>query len=88
MPIERAARALCKLERQPEKVGRKPTWPNYVPQVRAVLEAVTEPDTVMAKAGGKILDYPMGSRAASAMASQVWEAMANAALKESVGGVS
>jgi hypothetical protein len=50
--------------------------------VRAVLHAIKEPDSAMAKAGGKILDYPMGSRAANARASQVWEAMVNAALTE------
>ena len=83
-PVERAARALCKLDGQRENVGSQLLWLSYVPQVYAVLGAVVEADALMADAGGKILDFPIGSRAASAMASHVWEAMVDAAFKESV----
>lgn len=44
-PLERAARALCSLDGHPENatMDGKPLWQNYLPEVRAVLEAISEP---------------------------------------------
>lgn len=52
-PIERAARALCSLEGNPEniKFEGKPMWQSYLPQVRAVLTSVREPSEGMKSAG-------------------------------------
>lgn len=50
--LERAARALCRHEGHPENIqfeGR-PMWESYLPQARAVLEAITEPDMAMVSA--------------------------------------
>lgn len=46
---ERIARALCRLDGHPENIqfeGR-PMWQSYLPQVRAVLDAISEPDPAM-----------------------------------------
>ena len=50
-PIERAARALCKCDGQSDDGKRKgePLWQSYVPQVRAVLDAIHEPSLRMAE---------------------------------------
>ena len=48
-PIERAARALCKLEGNPEntKFEGKPMWQSYLQQALAVIEAIREPSAPM-----------------------------------------
>lgn len=48
-PIERAARALCILDGHPENIAfeGRPMWESYLPQVRAVLEAVRDPASAM-----------------------------------------
>ena len=58
-PIERAARALCKLDGHSEDGARddRPLWQSYVPQVRAVLEALHEPSARMAEAGATLIRY-------------------------------
>ncbi|WP_380805181.1 hypothetical protein [Sphingobium tyrosinilyticum] len=58
-PIERAARALCKLEGHPDDGEREcqSSWPSYLPQVRAVLEAIHEPSLRMMEAGATIIRY-------------------------------
>jgi hypothetical protein len=45
-PIERAARALCELDGSPPgaTMNGKPLWQDYVPEVRAVIAAIREPD--------------------------------------------
>lgn len=45
-PRERAARALCRLDGNPENTAfeGKPMWQSYLPQVDAVLEAVLKPE--------------------------------------------
>lgn len=49
--LERAARALCRLDGHPEdvKMAGKPMWQDYLPEARAVLEAIREPDDKMFK---------------------------------------
>lgn len=47
-PLERAARALCELDGNPPGAtfeGR-PMWESYLPQVRAVVEALNEADSL------------------------------------------
>ncbi|WP_031304864.1 hypothetical protein [Sphingobium quisquiliarum] len=58
-PIERAARALCKLDGHSEDGVRdgEPLWESYVSQVRAVLEALHEPSSRMAEAGAELIKY-------------------------------
>ncbi|PJG45178.1 hypothetical protein CAF53_25390 (plasmid) [Sphingobium sp. LB126] len=57
--MERAARALCKLDGLPEDGERdgKPLWRSYLPQVRAVLGAVHEPSLRMTEAGAAVIRY-------------------------------
>lgn len=56
-PIERAARALCKLEGNPENIRfeGKPMWQSYVPQALAVVEALHEPSQAMREGGAEII---------------------------------
>ena len=58
-PIERAARALCKLDGHPEDEARegRPLWQSYVPKVRAVLDAIHEPSLRMTEAGATVIRY-------------------------------
>lgn len=48
-PLERAARALCKLDGHPEDatMDGKPLWMDYLPETRAVLSAVRDPTSAM-----------------------------------------
>lgn len=45
-PIERAARALCEMAGNPPgaTMDGKPLWMDYLPEVRAVISAIREPD--------------------------------------------
>ena len=47
--LERAARALCSKAGNPEntKFEGRPMWESYIPEARAVLEAIAEPDMEM-----------------------------------------
>jgi hypothetical protein len=67
-PVERAARALCRLDGHLENIrlGGEPMWVSYKAQVHAVLSAVREPDEAMLAAG----NAKMGGKAAD-----VWAAM-------------
>lgn len=58
-PIERAARALSKLDGHPDDGEHegKPLWRSYLPQVRTVLEAIHEPSLRMMEAGATIIRY-------------------------------
>lgn len=51
-PLERAARALCELAGNPPgaTMGGKPLWMDYLPEVRAVVEAIREPSEDMKSA--------------------------------------
>lgn len=52
-PLERAARALCELANNPPgaTMDGKPLWMDYLPEVRAVVEAIGEPSERMAATG-------------------------------------
>lgn len=52
-PLERAARALCELDNNPPgaTMAGKPLWMDYLPEVRAVVEAIREPSMAMRVAG-------------------------------------
>ena len=58
-PIERAARALCKLDGHAEDDVRegKSLWCSYLPQAQAVLEAIHEPSLRMTEAGAAVIRY-------------------------------
>lgn len=58
-PIERAARALSKLDGHSEdgEADGMPRWQSYLPQVHAVLEAIHEPSPRMMEAGAAIIRY-------------------------------
>lgn len=47
--LERAARALRKLDEHPEdaKMDGKPLWQDYLPEVRTVLAAIRDPSAAM-----------------------------------------
>lgn len=48
-PLERAARALCELAGNPPgaTMNGKPLWMDYLPEARAVIEAIREPSNRM-----------------------------------------
>lgn len=48
-PLERAARALCAIDANSETatMADKPLWQDYLPAVRAVLQALREPSDRM-----------------------------------------
>ncbi|EQA97230.1 hypothetical protein [Sphingobium sp. HDIP04] len=76
-PIERAARALCKLDGYAEDGERegKPLWRSYLPQVQAVLDAIEEPSPRMTEAGATVIQYvgPEESQSAyQSEAANVW----------------
>ena len=52
-PLERAARALCEMAGNPPgaTMDGKPLWQDYLPEVRAVLAAVRQPNDAMIDAG-------------------------------------
>lgn len=54
-PLERAARALCELDKNPPgaTMDGKPLWMDYLPEVRAVLQAIREPSESMERAAGR-----------------------------------
>lgn len=58
-PLERAARALCTLDGNPEnaKMDGKPLWQDYLPEARAVIEAIREPSEAMQVAGVNAPNY-------------------------------
>ncbi|EJL28684.1 hypothetical protein [Novosphingobium sp. AP12] len=79
--LERAARALCELDGQATdaKVGPKSMWQDYLPEVRAVFEAIRHPSLDLVATGGQIEDLggtPIGALRAEA----VWVSMIERAL--------
>lgn len=52
--MERAARSLCELAANPPgaTMEGKPLWMSYLPEVRAVIEAIREPGGAAIQAGG------------------------------------
>jgi hypothetical protein len=86
-PIERAARALCAFEGNPEDAGHggNPMWQGYVPRVAAVIAALHEPSEPMKEAGGEIFHgyNPEHSEFAhQSDAANVWRMMIDAMRKE------
>ncbi|MBL0770076.1 hypothetical protein JI743_14795 [Sphingopyxis sp. DHUNG17] len=51
--LERVARALCELDANPPdaRMDGKPLWQDYLPEARAAIIALREPDTAMIDAG-------------------------------------
>ena len=87
MMIERAARALCRLDGRPEdeELADKPRWQSYLPQVRAVLDAIHEPSPQMAEAGAEVIRYANPEEAAPGFqgdAANVWRFMIDAMGKD------
>lgn len=81
--MERAARALCRLDGYQEDEERKgrPLWQSYAPQVRAVLEAIHEPSPSMMEAGAEVIRYVGPEESQSGYqsdAANVWRFMIDA----------
>ncbi|MBH1998194.1 MAG: hypothetical protein I8H96_03560 [Sphingomonadaceae bacterium] len=75
-PIERAARALCSLQGDPDD-----NWRTYVPHVEVVMNALHEPSEHMKEAGGEIFHSynPEHSEIAhQSDAANVWRLMVTA----------
>lgn len=75
-PLEKAARALCRVDGHPEdaRMEGKPLWQDYLPEARAVLEAIREPSVDMVYDGG--INHPPADTIS------IWQAMIDAALAE------
>ncbi|HKY82611.1 MAG TPA: hypothetical protein VJM09_14185 [Sphingobium sp.] len=82
--IERAARALCKAEGNPENTTfeGKPMWRSYLPQVRLVLAAIQQADSAMIDAGNQGMRDAWAKRgleapatAGDAAVDEAWQAM-------------
>jgi hypothetical protein len=89
-PLERAARALCELDNNPPgaTMDGKPLWMDYLPEVRAVLQAIREPSKAMTDAGGE-KEYAgeadgedVNVSAGDYAAGVIYRAMIDAALEE------
>lgn len=85
--IERAARALCRLDGHGEDDARegRPLWQNYVPHVRTVLEEIHEPSPSMMEAGAEVIKYVSPDEAAAGYqgdAANVWRFMIDAMRKD------
>jgi len=83
--LERAARALCRHEGQPEDrlVEGAPLWQSYVDKAREVLKAIRDPDEVMAEAGSEIIRAAVDGQNADARqrdAATLWRYMIDVAL--------
>jgi hypothetical protein len=83
--LERAARALCELDGHASdaKLGEKSMWHDYLPEVRAVFEAIRHPSLDLVATGGQIQDVgekPIGALRAEA----VWISMIDRALTKLV----
>jgi len=50
--LERVARALCELDGNPPQatMGGRPLWQDYLPEARAAIMALRDPDSAMMKA--------------------------------------
>ncbi|WP_176590716.1 hypothetical protein [Sphingobium sp. EM0848] len=81
-PLERAARALCSLEGNPENAtfeGR-PMWQSYLPQACAVLLAVRDPGAEVSAAGGEQISTE-GFKIGAQIAGWTWDRMIGAILE-------
>ncbi len=82
-PIEKAARALCRLhgEDEDQLSGGTPRWAAFLPHALAVVDALHEPDDMMKEAGSEIIRH-VGSEEADtgyrSDAANVWRFMMDA----------
>lgn len=78
-PLERAARALCRVDGHPENamMEGRPLWQDYLPEARAVVDAIREPSEGMMRAGWTS-DLPYTP---SVKVGVVWQAMIDALLE-------
>ena len=88
-PIERAARALCKLEGHPENINfeSKPMWQSYLRQAMAVADALQEPSRMMVEAGAEILRTLSADQTKTASeddAANVWRLMIDVLREEAL----
>lgn len=88
--IENAARNLCRLQGESEEdvSTGTPRWAAYLPQVRAVLEALHEPSQAMKLAGSEIIRHVGAEESAishQSDAANVWRFMVDV-LKQEVRG--
>lgn len=79
--LERAARALCERDGHPSNAKRagKALWRDYIPDARAVLNAIRDPSLDLVTIGGRVEDIggiPIGALRAEA----VWTSMVDTAL--------
>lgn len=84
-PLERAARALCSLDRFPADpiTDGKAPWQDYLPRARAVLHAVREPSEAMTEAGAEITSHISSTEADESFAgdaADIWRVMIDTAL--------
>lgn len=89
IPIERAARALCRLDGHPEQatMDGKPLWQDYLPEALAVLDALHEPSQQMAEAGAEIVRVVSPDEDTSAYqldAANIWRMMIDAIRRDVV----
>ncbi len=56
--LERVARALCELDANPPdaRMDGKPLWQDYLPEARAAIMALREPDMMMISAAALAVD--------------------------------
>jgi len=75
-PLERAARALCRLDGHPENATMegRPLWQDYLPEVRAVIQAIRDPSHEMVQAVPSDTNAPIYPE-------DIWQAMIDAALE-------
>jgi hypothetical protein len=83
-PMERAARALCELAGNPPgaTLDGKPLWQDYLPEVRAVLQAIREPSEGMIISGIAERHEQPVPEAWSLATENIFRAMIDAALAE------
>lgn len=85
-PLERAARALCELDNNPPgaTMDGKPLWMGYLPEVRAVLQAIREPSAAMISAAWEHRreDDDHSRLGEEPLPEDAWPAMIDAALEE------
>jgi hypothetical protein len=85
--IERAACSLCSLagNSENEKFEGKPLWQSYLPQVRAVLDALHGASLRMTEAGAEIIRYVSPDESISGYqsdATNIWRFMIDAMHKD------
>ncbi len=82
-PIEKAARALCRLhdEDEEELSHGAPRWSAFLPQALAVIDALHEPDDMMKEAGSEIIRHVWNEESDTGYrsdAAKVWRFMIDA----------